>query len=180
MVILRKHVPGLSEASLARFIARASGAVRLKGAVHVLVSGSRELRSLNRRFRGKDKATDVLSFPPIAEMAKDLAGDIAISAEIAAQNAKRLGHPTAEEIKILTLHGILHLAGYDHENDSGEMARTEDRLRTSLKLPLGLIHREGAGQLTEKDMNRGRKPPVPTGRSRPSGGVKSRYHRTSS
>jgi len=177
---LRKHVPGISETSLARFVSRASGAVRLNGAVHVLVSGSRELRSLNRRFRGKDKATDVLSFPPIAEMARDLAGDIAISAEIAAQNAKRLGHSTAKEIKILTLHGILHLAGYDHESDRGEMARTEDRLRKSLKLPLGLIHREGPGSLTEKDINRGRKPPAPAARSRPPGGVKSRYHRTSS
>ena len=150
MVILRKRVPGLTEAALGAFIAGASRAVRLKGAVHVLVSGNRELRSLNRRFRGKDKPTDVLSFPPMPEMAGDLAGDIAVSAEIAAQNAKRLGHATAQEIKILALHGILHLAGYDHEGDGGKMARKEQRLRRSLGLPSGLIERQGERRLKRK------------------------------
>ena len=72
-----------------------------------------------------------------------LAGDIAISAEIAAQNARHLGHSAAQEIKILVLHGILHLAGYDHESDRGTMARKEVRLRKSLGLPSGLIERSG-------------------------------------
>ena len=143
MVILRKRIPGLSEAALARFVARVGSEMRVKGLVNVLVTGSGELRSLNRRFRGKDAATDVLSFEPLAELADGLAGDIAISAEIAAQNAKRLGHSTAEEIRILALHGILHLAGYDHENDAGEMARKEDRLRKQLGLPVALIQRQG-------------------------------------
>ena len=83
----------------------------------MLVTGSSELRSLNRRFRGKDQPTDVLSFPPGPCFVNGLAGDIAISADIAKQNARRLGHSAAQEIKILALHGVLHLVGYDHERD---------------------------------------------------------------
>ena len=115
--------------------------VRLQGDVNVLVTGSRELRGLNRRFRAKDTPTDVLSFPATASLRDGLAGDVAISAEIATSNARRLGHSTAEEVKILALHGVLHLAGYDHERDRGEMARKEQRLRKSLGLPEGLIER---------------------------------------
>jgi probable rRNA maturation factor len=69
------------------------------------------------------------------------AGDVAISAEIAGQNARRLGHPPAEEVKVLVLHGLLHLAGYDHESDNGTMARREARLREQLGLPVALIER---------------------------------------
>jgi probable rRNA maturation factor len=71
------------------------------------------------------------------------AGDVAISAEIAASNARRLGHSPSEEIKILVVHGLLHLRGYDHERDHGEMARKEEKLRTELKLPVALIERRG-------------------------------------
>jgi probable rRNA maturation factor len=85
----------------------------------------------------------VLSFPAIPGLMEDFAGDVAISAEIAARNARRLGHTAAEEIRILTLHGLLHLAGYDHERDGGEMERKEARLRKSLGLPVGLIERSG-------------------------------------
>jgi probable rRNA maturation factor len=99
------------------------------------------LRSLNARFRGKDHATDVLSFPADVVGVNGYAGDVAISAEIAAQNARRLGHSAADEIKILTLHGVLHLAGFDHEQDRGQMARKEQRLRKQLGLPDGLIER---------------------------------------
>ena len=116
----------------------------------MLVTGSSELRSLNRRFRGKDQPTDVLSFPPGPCFVNGLAGDIAISADIAKQNARRLGHSAAQEIKILALHGVLHLVGYDHETDHGTMAGKETKLRRSLGLPLGLIERnmkkEGAGK----------------------------------
>ncbi|MGC2819858.1 MAG: rRNA maturation RNase YbeY [Candidatus Sulfotelmatobacter sp.] len=118
--------------------------MRLRGTVNVLVTNSHELRSLNLRFRGKDKPTDVLSFPePRMNLpkAKQAAGDLAVSAEIARDNAKRLGHSVATEIKILTLHGILHLAGFDHERDNGEMADKERRLRLQLKLETGLIER---------------------------------------
>ena len=141
LVILRKSVAGLSDTALAKFVARASRASKLSGTVNVLVTGSAELRSLNRRFRGKDQPTDVLSFPPAPEFENGLAGDIAISADIAKQNAMRLGHSTAQEIKILALHGVLHLVGYDHEIDEGTMADKETKLRRSLGLPLGLIER---------------------------------------
>ena len=151
VVILRKRVPGLSEAALAKFVRRASHAARLRGAVNVLVTSSRELLALNSRFRGKDKPTDVLSFPPVLGLADGFAGDVAISAEIAAQNARGLGHSAAEEIKILALHGILHLAGYDHERDCGEMARREQRLRSSLGLPVGLIERNQEAEARSLD-----------------------------
>ena len=74
-------------------------------------------------------------------MKRSYAGDIAISAEIAAHNARTLGHTASEEIKILALHGILHLRGYDHEHDGGKMARREEKLRRDLRLPIGLIER---------------------------------------
>ena len=141
LVILRKPVAGLSDTALAKFVARASRASKLEGAVNVLVTGSSELRSLNRRFRGKDQPTDVLSFPPGPCFVNGLAGDIAISADIAKQNARRLGHTAAQEIKILALHGVLHLVGYDHETDQGTMAVKETQLRRALGLPLGLIER---------------------------------------
>ena len=118
--------------------------MRLRGIVNVLVTNSHELLSLNLRFRGKDQPTDVLSFPappPGRAQAKQIAGDLAISADIARENAKRLGHSVAAEIKILVLHGVLHLAGLDHERDNGEMARKESRLRQQLKLEAGLIER---------------------------------------
>lgn len=141
MVILHKPVVGLNERSLERFVVRAKRAVGLRGAVTVLVTTSTELRSLNHRFRGKDKPTDVLSFPAEMISRGRFAGDVAISADIAAKNARRLGHTPAEEIKVLTLHGLLHLAGYDHEADDGTMARREGRLREQLGLPVALIER---------------------------------------
>jgi probable rRNA maturation factor len=143
LVILRKPVTQLNEAALARFITRACHAVKLRGSVNVMVTGNREIRSLNRRFRGKDNPTDVLSFPPMAGFADGLAGDVAISADIASKNARAMGHTPADEIKILALHGVLHLAGYDHESDDGEMAQEENRLRRRLGLPVALIERSG-------------------------------------
>ena len=101
------------------------------------------MRALNRRFRGQDRATDVLSFPAELAGRRKYAGDVAISAEIAAQNARRLGHAAADEIKILVLHGLLHLAGYDHETDNGAMAHKEQRLRRQLRHPVALIERVG-------------------------------------
>jgi len=141
LVILRKAIPGVSESMLARFVAKASREVGLRGVVNVLVTTNRELQSLNRRFLGKNYPTDVLSFLPMSNLPVDLAGDIAISAEIAAKNAKQLGHSCGEEVKILALHGVLHLAGFDHERDNGEMARAEGRLRRRLGLSTALIER---------------------------------------
>jgi probable rRNA maturation factor len=151
LVILQKKVAGLSEETLARFVARARRAAGLRGTVNVLVTGSSAVRSLNRQFRDQNKATDVLSFPAASPGAQSrngsrLVGDVAISADIAMQNAIHLGHPVAQEIKILTLHGILHLAGFDHERDNGQMARKESTLRRSLRLPAALIERVHAAK----------------------------------
>ncbi len=153
-MILRKRVSGLSEPALSRFVTRATRAVHLRGALNVLVTSSQELRALNRRFRKKDKTTDVLSFPPMFD--EGFAGDIAISADIAARNAKQLGHAAADEVKILVLHGVLHLAGYDHESDAGKMARLERRLRKTLALPLGLIERAVPGKILKTKRGRAR------------------------
>jgi probable rRNA maturation factor len=140
-VIIQERVAGLTEATLTKFVTRARRAVRLRGAVSVLVTSSRELQGLNRRFRGKNKPTDVLSFPAMSGLIRGFAGDVAISAEIATGNARRLGHTPGEEIRILTLHALLHLAGYDHDQDNGQMERKEQRLRKLLGLPAGLIER---------------------------------------
>ena len=141
MVIFQKRVTDLTSLALDRFLARARRAAGLKGMVNVLLTSSAEMKSLNRRFRGKDKPTDVLSFPADPNVQKQLAGEIAISAEIATKNARALGHSPAEEVKILVLHGVLHLRGYDHECDNGQMARREKQLRAKLRLPQGLIER---------------------------------------
>jgi probable rRNA maturation factor len=131
--------PGVSTGQLHRFVRRAQTLAKVKGEVDILISDNTRLRDLNHRFRHKNKPTDVLSFP------RPSGGDIAISADIALENAHRYGHSIAEEIKILVLHGMLHLAGYDHEADNGRMARTEARLRSQLKLPASLIDRMQSG-----------------------------------
>lgn len=145
-IILKRPVRGLSQRSLTEFVAQACGAAGLKGAVTVVVTGSREMRSLNSRFRGKSQATDVLSFPPPA-LSNGFAGDIAVSLDIATRSARSLGHSVGQEVQILVLHGVLHLAGYDHEGDQGEMAAREGRLRRRFKLPTGLIERSMKGRV---------------------------------
>ena len=137
MVIFEKTANSVDQAALTRFARRARKLAGISGDVAILVTGNRQLRDLNRRFRRKDKATDVLSFPH----ADGAGGDIAISAEMAKQNAARYGHEPLEELKILVLHGMLHLAGYDHEADNGKMAARELALRAQLKLPASLIER---------------------------------------
>lgn len=104
-----------------------------------LVTTDAELRRLNREFRGKDYATDVLSFPSSGADA----GEIAISWDRAAAQAREMGHDIDTEIRILMLHGALHLTGMDHETDSGEMKQAEMRWRRKFGLPLGLIERVG-------------------------------------
>ena len=143
MIVFKKKLPGTSSLKLARFLTRAQRAAKLGGEVNVLVAGSQEIRELNRRYRGRDEVTDVLSFPADGGAGKGFAGDIAISADLAAQSARQFGHPPAEELQILLLHGVLHLAGYDHERDNGLMAQTEERLRAQLGLPAALIARSG-------------------------------------
>jgi probable rRNA maturation factor len=134
-----------SARTLARFLSEAQSAVRLKGQVTVLLTTDAAIRKLNRQFRGKNKATDVLSFPSEGPFpgspAEEIAGDIAISVTTALGQAAEQGHALAVEIKVLILHGLLHLAGYDHEADRGQMARRERLLRARLRLPQGLIER---------------------------------------
>jgi probable rRNA maturation factor len=139
---------GLSAAGLGRFLRAAQRAAGLEGEVHVLLADDATLRRLNRTFRGKDKATDVLSFPagPTTVLFGEpkgpgLAGDLAISLEAAARQAERFGHSLGDEVRVLLLHGTLHLAGFDHETDAGEMAARETELRRKLGLTAGLIAR---------------------------------------
>ncbi len=161
MVIVKKAAPGISSRALARFTERARRAAGLRGELNVVLASSRDMRALNRRFRGKDKPTDVLSFPPLPAAAHDLAGDIVIGTDIAARNARRFGHDPLQEVKILVLHGALHLAGYDHENDSGNMARQEESLRRQLGLSGALIRRSRASAQAVR-----RRPPASARRRR--------------
>jgi probable rRNA maturation factor len=120
-------------------------------AFECLITGDAELRKLNREFRGKDEATDVLSFPndlsqepaarPPALRGRKPLGSIAISIARARTQARVFHHSTETEVRILMLHGLLHLLGYDHEIDGGRMARAEKRWRSLLALPNGLIER---------------------------------------
>ena len=130
-----------SPRTLARFLSAAQAAVRLRGQVTVLLTTDAAIRKLNRQFRGKNKATDVLSFPAEGLGAHGIAGDLAISVTTALGQSAEQGHSLSTEIKVLILHGLLHLAGYDHEVDNGKMARRERLLRAKLKLPQGLIER---------------------------------------
>jgi probable rRNA maturation factor len=127
----------LGKRDLNRFLASVLEVLGLTGEFSVLLTGDEQLRALNLQFRGKDKPTDVLSFPALAQTG----GDLAISLETAALQAAEHGHTLQMEIKILILHGLLHLAGYDHERDKGQMRRRETLLRKQFDLPAGLVER---------------------------------------
>lgn len=124
-----------------------------RGVVSVAVVRDSVVRRLNREYRRTDRPTDVLSFPaagsstgsrtasgPEAAAPPHL-GDIVIARGVARRQAKARGHAEATELKVLALHGLLHLLGYDHETDDGEMARVEKRLRRKGRLREGLIER---------------------------------------
>ncbi len=149
----------LSKAGLVRFLNRARALVGVPGQVDVLLAGDGTLRRLNRQFRGKNKATDVLSFPALAVADGGdarLAGDIAISVETAERQAEAFGHTLRDEVRVLLVHGLLHLQGMDHETDEGEMAAREQELRRALRLPGGLIERAalGGGQAVARRVRR--------------------------
>jgi len=142
----------LKKGELAQFAACAIQAAGAHGQISVLLTDDDRIRELNRQFRKKNVPTDVLSFPAInwegdaANGHRDKsAGDLAISLDTAARQAESFGHSLATEVKVLILHGVLHLAGFDHEADSGEMARFENRLRKQFGLPSGLIQRSSLG-----------------------------------
>jgi probable rRNA maturation factor len=125
-----------------------------RGVVAIAILPDARIRALNRKYRRTDKATDVLSFPGASGSSAMLdrrvsrkrhpppfLGDIAISRGIAQKQARLLGHSLRIELRVLALHGLLHLLGYDHESDNGRMARVEARLRRKARLPAGLIAR---------------------------------------
>jgi probable rRNA maturation factor len=121
---------------------------RARGEVTVALVSDRRMRVLNRAFRGKDYTTDVLSFPIGADPAEMPAvpaglGDIVIASGVAERQAREHGHAVGTELRLLALHGLLHLLGYDHDHpsDEGRMARTEARLRAKAGLPSGVIAR---------------------------------------
>jgi probable rRNA maturation factor len=156
--IQAKFGRALRQRALAAFLKNASEAARLSGDVSVLLTGDRQMRRLNHEFRRKDYPTDVLSFPAPASLHehRGMAGDLAISVDTAARQAAELGHPLATELQILALHGILHLAGYDHEIDDGQMARREAALRKRLGLATGLIERNATPSRPQARRPRGR------------------------
>jgi probable rRNA maturation factor len=138
----RAKTLSLGKRDLNRFLAAAIEALGLAGEFSVLLTGDDRLRALNLQFRGLDKPTDVLSFPALPEIANGGGGgDLAISLDTASVQAANYGHTLQMEVKILILHGLLHLAGYDHEQDQGQMRRRESRLRKQFALPAGLVER---------------------------------------
>ena len=121
---------------LGRWVA-AAAPKSARGEVVVAIVADARMRALNRQFRGKDQLTDVLSIPGSAP----ILGEIVLAAGLARRQARVLGHRFGIELRILALHGLLHLLGYDHEVDNGQMARAEARLRRRAGLPAGLIAR---------------------------------------
>ena len=131
----------LYKRELRRFVSEAQQQVGVSGEVAILLTTDERLRTLNREFLGKDAPTDVLSFPPAPGSPHGYGGDLAISLETAARQAASFAHPLLTEVKVLILHGLLHLTGLDHETDRGQMARRERALREHFELPAGLIQR---------------------------------------
>jgi probable rRNA maturation factor len=109
-----------------------------RGDLSIAIVSDRRMRALNRQFRGKDAVTDVLSFPSDE---RGFLGDIVIAGGVSKRQARGAGHTAQTELRVLALHGLLHLLGYDHEEDDGKMARAEMRLRKKAGLKEGLIER---------------------------------------
>jgi len=143
---------------LAAWLTKAAPA-QARGEVTVALISDARMRTLNRSYRNKDYATDVLSFPAFADKRAGRAGrpgrasgagaaeplylgDIVIATGVARRQADEVGHTVGTELKVLALHGLLHLLGYDHDADAGVMARLESRLRKKAGLNEGLIARQ--------------------------------------
>ncbi len=142
---------GIRAPGLARWL-QSVAPVRARGAVAIAVVPDARVRALNRQYRNKNDNTDVLSFPTESQVDRRASlatrpaaflGDIVIAAGVARRQASVGGHSLQTELRILALHGLLHLLGYDHEQDSGQMARLERRLRREGGLREGLIERAG-------------------------------------
>ena len=119
-----------------------------RGQVSIALVSDQRIRALNRKYRRNDHATDVLSFrsepEPLALSPKRFLGEIVIARGVARRQAREARHSELTELRVLALHGLLHLLGYDHERDSGEMRRAERRLRRKGGLSEGLIERTGS------------------------------------
>ncbi len=138
MILNRQSRIRVATGPLGSFLLDVKRALRLRGRdVTVCLVSDAEIARMNRKFRGKPKPTDVLSFLAhgngMRQSAANL-GDIAIAPGVARRNARRFGRTLPEELRVLILHGVLHLVGYDHETDRGEMERIEHRLRARLGL----------------------------------------------
>lgn len=148
MILNRQRAVRLSGRPLELFLRRLREELGLGEAqITICLVSDREMARMNAAYRKKMGATDVLSFPAVArrkplrlgrgvsESRRDMPlGDIAIAPATARRNAKIYGRPLASELRILILHGVLHLLGYDHETDEGKMQRIENRLRKRLRL----------------------------------------------
>jgi len=157
-LLFQVATPGLSRRGLRAFLRRLEQEVGEGRAFCCLIAGDQELRRLNREFRKCDYSTDVLSFParkhplpdgrgsvtPLSDRCIAACGEIAISYEAGKRQAIEYGHSVEQEIKILMLHGLLHLLGMDHETDRGGMLSVERKWRIRLGLPAGLIERVSA------------------------------------
>ena len=108
--------------------------------IELIITSNEEIQGINKEYRGIDKPTDVLSFP-YEDMPMSPLGSIVISSEYVESKAKELGHTTSDELALLFIHGLLHLVGFDHEIDNGEMRIEEERLITEFNLPKSLIVR---------------------------------------
>ncbi|TDI41122.1 MAG: rRNA maturation RNase YbeY [Acidobacteria bacterium] len=118
------------------FLSRVAGSTGAdESSATLALVGDARIQALNRDYRGYDKPTDVLSFHGVGE-SEDYLGDIVISVETAYRQARRRGSNLKRELEVLTLHGFLHLLGYDHETDDGEMRRIEYRLRRRFRLTI--------------------------------------------
>ena len=115
---------------LRRILEKAARSLGVSGEVALVLTRDPAVRELNARYRGKDKPTDVLSFPGPGGAAG--LGDIVVSVDTAERNARRRGRTLQRELDVLALHGFLHVLGYDHETDDGTMDRLERRLRRHL------------------------------------------------
>lgn len=130
VLLNRQRRRRVDPARLRRVLRGAARRLKVTGEVALVFAGDRTLRTLNARYRGKDKPTDVLSFP--GPGGAEGLGDIVISVETAERNARGLGRSLPQELDVLALHGFLHVLGYDHETDQGQMDRLEGRLRRAL------------------------------------------------
>ncbi|MCC6263658.1 MAG: rRNA maturation RNase YbeY [Bryobacterales bacterium] len=140
-VVFRKRFQDVASRPLQAFAERLSRDVAQGRDFVCLITTAEELAELNARFRQKSESTDVLSFPAAGD--PGYLGDLAISLPHARAQAREHGHSTEDEIRVLILHGLLHLMGFDHETDQGRMRRAESRWRKRLDLPTGLIARSG-------------------------------------